>query len=102
LTAAAVASAGGGGSSDDNRKSNKGTGGGTLAPDDDDGGGIIYGADAIARYIFIDYAANPIRARRRVYNLWKHHQGRNEAAGLFKMNGALCLSTKLWKRFHRL
>jgi len=86
----------------DGGNGNRGNGSGTLPPDDDDGGGIIYGADAIARHIFIDYAANPKRARRRVFNLWANYRDRNKAAGLFKLNGALCLSVSQWKRFHRL
>ncbi|HZY74360.1 MAG TPA: hypothetical protein VFE22_14730 [Edaphobacter sp.] len=67
----------------------------------DESGDIIYGAPAIARYIFKD-DAHQRRAERRVYNLAAHHRGRKEAAGFFKMKGALCLSKSQWRKFHRL
>jgi hypothetical protein len=62
-------------------------------------GDIIYGARAIARFIF---GEDGNRARRRVFNLWAHYQGRDEAAGFFKLKGAVCLSKSKWTRFHGL
>lgn len=63
------------------------------------GGDIIYGAKAIAWFLFADDGA---RARRRVFNLWAHYRARKEKAGFFKLKGALCLSKTLWRRFHGL
>ncbi len=62
-------------------------------------GDIVYGARAIAKFIFSD-ASNT--ARRRVFNLWAFHQGRQERAGFFKMKGGLCLSKSQWRAFHGL
>jgi hypothetical protein len=61
-------------------------------------GDTVYGARAIARFIF-DEDGN--RARRRVFNLWTHFQHREERAGFFKLKGALCLSKSQWLAFHR-
>jgi hypothetical protein len=67
------------------------------------GGDILYGARAIAMYIFPDdYANDPRRARRRVFNLWTYYRDRNEKAGFFKLKGALCLSRTQWRAFHGL
>lgn len=60
-------------------------------------GDIVYGAKAIARFIFDD---DGNRARRRVFNLWSHYRDRKESAGFFKLKGALCLSKKRWQDFH--
>jgi hypothetical protein len=57
-------------------------------------GDIIYGAIAIASYLFGE--ANKT-TRRRVYSLWTHY---GETAGFFKLKGALCLSKSRWARFH--
>ncbi len=66
-------------------------------------GDIIYGADAIARFVFADYGEFGARkARRRVYHLWNHYRDRREPAGFLKLNGALCLSRSQWRRFHGL
>jgi hypothetical protein len=62
-------------------------------------GDIVYGARAIAKFIFSD-ASNT--ARRRVFNLWAFHQAREERAGFFKMKGGLCLSKSQWRAFHGL
>ena len=62
-------------------------------------GDIVYGARAIAKFIFSD-ASNT--ARRRVFNLWAFHQARQERAGFFKMKGGLCLSKSQWRAFHGL
>ncbi|EJW10833.1 hypothetical protein A33M_3994 [Rhodovulum sp. PH10] len=62
-------------------------------------GDIIYGARAIALFIFGD-GGN--RARRRVFNLWAHYRDRKEHAGFFKLNGAVCLSKSQWRGFHGL
>jgi hypothetical protein len=62
-------------------------------------GDVIYGAKAIARYLFDD---DSNRSRRRVFNLWNHYRDRNERAGFFKLKGALCLSKSQWTAFHRL
>lgn len=62
-------------------------------------GDIIYGAKAIARFLFDD---DGNRSRRRVFNLWHHYRDRNEPAGFFKLKGALCLCISLWKKFHGL
>jgi hypothetical protein len=62
-------------------------------------GDIVYGARAIAKFIFGD-ASNT--ARRRVFNLWAFHQAREERAGFFKMKGGLCLSKTQWRAFHGL
>jgi hypothetical protein len=66
---------------------------------DADPGDIIYGARAIARFIF---AEDSNRARRRVFNLWTHYRDRQERAGFFKLKGALCLSKSQWRGFHGL
>jgi hypothetical protein len=75
-----------------------GDGGGSRL-EGDDSGDIIYGAKAIARFLFGD-GGN--RARRRVFNLWAHYSARKEKTGFFKLKGALCLSKTLWRRFHGL
>jgi hypothetical protein len=62
-------------------------------------GDIVYGARAIAKFIFSD-ARNT--ARRRVFNLWAFHQERKERAGFFKMKGGLCLSKSQWRAFNGL
>jgi len=62
-------------------------------------GDIVYGARAIAKFIFSD-ASNT--ARRRVFNLWAFHQARQERAGFLKMKGGLCLSKSQWRAFHGL
>jgi hypothetical protein len=67
--------------------------------DGDDGGDIIYGAKAIAWFLFAD---DGNRARRRVFNLWAHYSARKEKAGFFKLKGAVCLSKSLWRKFHGL
>jgi hypothetical protein len=67
------------------------------------GGDILYGARAIALYIFPDdYEHEPRRTRRRVFNLWSHYRDRQAKAGFFKLKGALCLSKTQWRAFHRL
>jgi hypothetical protein len=68
----------------------------TNEPDTAD---IIYGARAIARFIF---GVDNNRARRRVFNLWTHYRDRQERAGFFKLKGALCLSKSQWRSFHGL
>jgi hypothetical protein len=60
-------------------------------------GDIIYGARAIARYLFDD---DSDRARRRVFNLWNHFRDRKERVGFFKLKGALCLAKSVWQAFH--
>jgi hypothetical protein len=65
----------------------------------DVGGDIIYGARAIALYLFGDDTDRP---RRRVFNLWAHYRARREAAGFFKLRGALCLSKSRWRKFQGL
>jgi hypothetical protein len=62
-------------------------------------GDILYGAKAIARFIFGD---DGNRSRRRVFNLWAHYRDRKEKAGFFKLKGALCLSKSQWRGFHGL
>lgn len=62
-------------------------------------GDIIYGARAIACFLFDDDSNT---ARRRVFNLWAHYRLRNERAGFFKLKGALCLSRSQWLAFHGL
>jgi hypothetical protein len=62
-------------------------------------GDIIYGAKAIARFLFDD---DSNRSRRRVFNLWSHYRDRKEQAGFFKLKGALCLSKSKWMAFHGL
>lgn len=62
-------------------------------------GDIIYGARAIALFIFGDGST---RARRRVFNLWAHYRDRKERAGFLKLNGAVCLSKSQWRAFHGL
>jgi hypothetical protein len=64
-----------------------------------DAGDIIYGAKAIAFFIFGD---DSNRSRRRVFNLWAHYNARRERAGFFKLKGALCLSKTQWREFHGL
>jgi hypothetical protein len=64
-----------------------------------DAGDIIYGAKAIAFFIFGD---DNNRSRRRVFNLWAHYSARKERAGFFKLKGALCLSKTQWREFHGL
>jgi hypothetical protein len=70
-----------------------------LSSSKDIEGDIVYGARAIAKFIFSD-ASNT--ARRRVFNLWAFHQAREERAGFFKMKGGLCLSKSQWRAFHGL
>lgn len=62
-------------------------------------GDVIYGARAIAKFIFDD---DSNRARRRVFNLWTYYSSRKERAGFFKLKGALCLSKSQWLAFHGL
>jgi len=62
-------------------------------------GDVIYGARAIAQYLF---GENDNRARRRVFNLWAHYRDRGEHAGFCKLKGALCLSKSKWRNFHGL
>jgi hypothetical protein len=62
-------------------------------------GDIVYGARAIAKFMFGD-ASNT--ARRRVFNLWSFYQRREERAGFFKMKGGVCLSKSQWRTFHGL
>lgn len=57
-------------------------------------GDIIYGALAIALYLFGEATKT---TRRRVYNLGDHY---GERAGFLKLKGALCLSKSRWARFH--
>jgi hypothetical protein len=64
-----------------------------------DAGDIIYGAKAIAFFIFGD---DGNRSRRRVFNLWAHYSARKERAGFFKLKGALCFSKAQWRAFHGL
>lgn len=73
--------------------------GGKIAASATDAGDVIFGAKAIAFYIFGD---DSNRSRRRVFNLWAHYSARKERAGFFKLKGALCLSKKLWREFHGL
>lgn len=63
------------------------------------GADILYGATAIAAYLFGDSGT---KARRRVFNLWSHYSKRKERAGFFKLKGAVCLSKKQWLAFHGL
>jgi hypothetical protein len=60
---------------------------------------VVYGARAIAGYLFGDCS---VRARRRVFCLAAHYKERDERAGFFKLKGALCLSKKQWLAFHGL
>ncbi len=79
-----------------------GDGGGSghrVGPAPADPGDIIYGAKAIARFLF---GEDGDRARRRVFNLWAHYRERKERAGFFKLKGALCLSKSQWRGFHGL
>ena len=69
-----------------------------TSPSDTDGD-IIYGAKAIALYLF---NADDNRTRRRVFNLWSHYRDRKEKAGFFKLKGALCLSKSQWRSFYGL
>jgi hypothetical protein len=62
-------------------------------------GDILYGAKAIARYIFGD---DSNRSRRRVFNLWAHYQHSKQRTGFLKLKGALCLSKSQWRAFHGL
>lgn len=64
-----------------------------------DHGDILYGAKAIALFIFGD---DDNRSRRRVFNLWAHYRDRNEVAGFLKLNGAVCLSKSKWRACHGL
>ncbi|RED25772.1 hypothetical protein BJ123_1305 [Rhodopseudomonas thermotolerans] len=64
-----------------------------------DNGDILYGAKAIALFIF---GNDDNRSRRRVFNLWAHYRDRKEAAGFLKLNGAVCLSKSQWRAFHGL
>ena len=68
-------------------------------PATDKPGDIIYGARAIARFIFDD---DSNRSRRRVFNLWAHYHDREQQAGFLKLKGALCLSKSQWRTFHGL
>ena len=62
-------------------------------------GDIIYGARAIAHFLF---GEDDNKARRRVFNLWAHYRARREPAGFFKLKGAVCLSKAQWRKFHGL
>jgi hypothetical protein len=62
-------------------------------------GDTIYGARAIADFIFNDAGDT---ARRRVFNLWAFYRDRHERAGFFKLKGGLCLSISRWRSFHGL
>jgi hypothetical protein len=62
-------------------------------------GDIIYGAKAIARFLF---GEDDNRARRRVFCLWAHYRDRDEPAGFIKLKGAVCLSKSQWRGFHGL
>jgi hypothetical protein len=62
-------------------------------------GDILYGAKAIARFIFGD---DGNRSRRRVFNLWAHYQHSKQHTGFLKLKGALCLSKSQWRAFHGL
>lgn len=71
------------------------------APAGSDGGDILYGAMAIARFMFpIDFDENRRRARRRVFNLWAFYEKRKERSGFLKLKGALCLSKAQWRKYH--
>ncbi len=72
---------------------------GTNAASPADPADIIYGARAIAGFLF---GEDGNRARRRVFNLWAHYRDRQERAGFFKLKGALCLSRSQWRGFHGL
>ncbi|HEY7387099.1 MAG TPA: hypothetical protein VH640_01230 [Bryobacteraceae bacterium] len=67
-------------------------------------GDIIYGAAAIARFIFgmTEDAREAKRNRRRVFGLWAYYRDRGEDAGFFKLKGAVCLSKSKWGAFHGL
>ncbi len=68
-----------------------------------DGGDFLYGAKAIARFMFpVDFTEHPTRSRRRVFNLWAFYEKRQERSGFFKLKGALCLSKKQWRKYHGL
>lgn len=69
----------------------------SLVPDEE--GDIIYGARAIAQYLF---GNSDDRTRRRVFCLAQHYLARNEKAGFFKLKAAICLSKSRWKKFHGL
>ncbi|HEX3861121.1 MAG TPA: hypothetical protein VHY35_05460 [Stellaceae bacterium] len=97
----AVAAAGGNGDGGEKPPRNIGTGADEQPDRSDEHGDTIYGARAIAAFIFADND-NPQRARRRVYNLAVHYKARNQNAGFFRLMGALCLSKKQWRRFHGL
>lgn len=60
-------------------------------------GDIVYGARAIALYLFGD---DSNRARRRVFSLWAHYSQTKEPVGFFKLKGALCLAKSRWQKFH--
>jgi hypothetical protein len=62
-------------------------------------GDIIYGARAIAKFLFDD---DSNKARRRVFNLWHYYSQRQKRAGFFKLKGALCLSKTQWLAYHGL
>lgn len=68
---------------------------------DDEGGDILYGAKAVADYLF-PREPNRDRARRRVYTLADYYIKRGEPAGFFKLKSAVCLSKSQWRRFHGL
>ncbi len=74
-------------------------GSGTRPQPEEMEGDILYGAKAIARYLFGD---DGNRSRRRVFNLWAHYQHRKERAGFIKLKGAVCLSKSQWRAFHGL
>ncbi|OPY99228.1 hypothetical protein A5906_26220 [Bradyrhizobium sacchari] len=94
-------------------------------------GDVLYGARAIALWLFPD--EDPDQTRRRVYHLWAYYDQENEEkkdkknatepeasedpaaakrsearkqerefAGFFKLKGALCLSKSKWLAFHGL
>jgi len=62
-------------------------------------GDLIYGAKAIAKYLF---GSDDNRSRRRVFNLWAYYKRCKLHVGFVKLNGALCLSKSRWRRFHGL
>lgn len=68
-----------------------------------DAGDIIYGAEAIAAYMYDDYNVSTAKeCRRRVYHHWNYYRDRKERAGFFKLKGTLCLSKSQWRKFHGL
>ena len=62
-----------------------------------DDGDLIYGARAIAQFLF---GQSDNKTRRRVFCLAQHYRARKEKVGFVKLKGALCLSKSQWCRFH--